>query len=74
MALSGRRPLLQDVRALIGELREPLLHRPQVILSIAPVLQRRIEAVDLRLELAEAVFEPLSLQFHGVALWSGEVG
>jgi hypothetical protein len=65
VAFAGGGPLLEHVGALFGELREPPLHRVQVILRVAPVLKRDVEASDLRLELGEAVFQPLSLQFHG---------
>jgi hypothetical protein len=65
VAFAGGGPLFEHVGALIGELREPPLHRLQVILRVAPVLQRNVEASDLRLELGEAMFQPLSLQFHG---------
>ena len=62
--LAGRRPLLQDVRALIGQVRQTALHRLHVVLGVAPLLQRQIETVDVRLEMDEALLEFRSLRMH----------
>ena len=59
--LAGRRPLLEDGGALLGERRQPALHRLQVVLRFAPAVERQAQAIDLRLEIGKALFEAWGL-------------
>lgn len=67
--LAGGRPLLQNLRALFREMRQAPFHRLQVLLRFAPMVKGQAEAIDLRLEIGQALFEARDLRrVHVLAL------
>ena len=60
----GGRPAVQDVRALLGELRQPLFHRLRMFLDLPPLLQREVQTVYLGLELGKAELDVGGLWLH----------
>jgi hypothetical protein len=64
MAFARRGPLLQDVGAPVGEVGQLLLDWMRWLTNLSPVLQRRIEAFEVRLEIGQAYFQTSSVRKH----------
>jgi len=58
MPLPGRGPLLEDLRAPVGELGEAALRGLELIFLLPPEVKGEVQLVDLRLELGETLLEP----------------
>ena len=57
MPLVGRGQAIQDLAALLHEMRKPALHGLQMFLRLLPLLERQTQAVQLRLELGQTLFQ-----------------
>ena len=70
VTIARRGPLLQDAGALVSELRQPPFGRLAMVLAFTPTQERGVEAIDLRLQIGEALFQASNLRKH-VSLWGG---
>ena len=62
--LIGGRPSIQDVSALLDQLRQPRFHRLELFLRLLPLMKGEAETIELRFELGKPLFEVRTLLNH----------
>ncbi len=64
VTLIGGRPSIQDVTALLDQLRQPRLHRLKMFLRLLPLMKGQAESIQLRFEFGKTLFEVRTLLMH----------
>ena len=62
--LLGAGPAIQDVVALLDEMRQARFNRLKMFLRLLPLLERQAESIQLRFEFGETLFEVRTLLMH----------
>ena len=70
LPLAGAAPLGDDAGHLMGEIREAVLGRLELLLLVAPQLERHSQPVELRLQFAEALVDAGDVLIHLDLCWA----